>query len=393
MKTTIHNLIFSDNSGTKIKRHLMFWFGWFMYISCTQLRNQTPEEIGLRNFVIYQLGVSLNRVLLQIIIIYPFIYIIIPRFLQKNKLISFYILIIVFLSLMYLITLIDYLYIWSDIHSPIYFDIPNVKPLSRFQSEYFALYSNIHCTGTLVSASILLAVKYYKNWYQKERENESLIFQHTQAELQLLKAQVHPHFLFNTLNNIYSLMLDDSPKAVTVLNELSGMMLYMLKEGMNPVVSIEKEIKMLMDYIGLEKIRYGERLTMFLDIRLNSENDLLIAPLLMIPFVENSFKHGASKTMNKAEIHLSIITGNDWIKFSIRNNICVPDESGETRIKIGVDNVKKRLQILYPGKYNLDIQSGDGIFLVTMKITLEKQIKLCEEVCTSTFQKFTAYAK
>ncbi len=103
-------------------------------------------------------------------------------------------------------------------------------------------------------------------------------------------------------------MLDDSPKAITVLNELSGMVLYMTDEGTGSIGPLSKEIKMLLDYIGLEKIRYGERLEMITDIRHDEQEELFIAPLLMIPFVENSFKHGASNAMDYAIIHLQIST-------------------------------------------------------------------------------------
>ena len=101
-------------------------------------------------------------------------------------------------------------------------------------------------------------------------------------------------------------MLDDSPKAITVLNELSGMVRYMNDEGTGSLVPLVKETKMLQDYIGLEKIRYGDRLDMITNIKLDNSEDLLIAPLLMIPFVENSFKHGASNAMDHARIRLQI---------------------------------------------------------------------------------------
>ncbi|HEY4966910.1 MAG TPA: histidine kinase [Puia sp.] len=370
---TIHELIFSKERSVKLVRHAIFWLSWFFYMSCTQLRNQTPDEVGMKSFVIYQMSVSANRVFLQMLFCYPFIYVLIPRFFQTRKYVTFFLLLVLLLTALYGVTYVDYLNIWTDRSSPIFFDIPGIRPLTPFQARYFSVYSNIHCTGTFVAASILLAVKYYKNWYNKQRENEALIYQNSRAELQLLKAQVHPHFLFNTLNNIYALMLDDSPKAITVLNELSGMVLYMTNEGTGSMVPLSKEIKMLVDYIGLEKIRYGERLEIITDIRLNDQEDLLIAPLLMIPFVENSFKHGASNAMDHARIHLDISTLNNQLAFIMSNDVNPVPESREERIKIGLKNVKKRLQILYPEKHSLHFLEADGIFSVTMSIMLEKQ--------------------
>jgi LytS/YehU family sensor histidine kinase len=252
--------------------------------------------------------------------------------------------------------------------------VPNVvKPLSPFLDEYYSVYSNVHFTGSLVSSGIILIVKYYKSWYTKQRENEMLINENAQAELQLLKAQVHPHFLFNTLNNIYSLTLDDAPKAATTVKKLSGMVLYMINEGAESYVSINKEIKMLLDYIGLEKIRYGERLEMVVDIRHDPDDNRLIAPLLMIPFVENCFKHGASKLIDIATIELFIETTQEWLEFKLSNNQPLVREAEEERIKIGLKNVQKRLQLLYPGKHQVDIQSSGELFTIYMKIQLEKQ--------------------
>ena len=200
-----------------------------------------------------------------------------------------------------------------------------------------------------------------------------LINENAQAELQLLKAQVHPHFLFNTLNNIYALTLDDSPKAAITVKKLSGMVQYMIKEGAENFVQVSKEITMLLDYVGLEKIRYGERLEMIVQIKHRSDDNRLVAPLLLIPFVENCFKHGASKMIDKARINIFIETGDEWLEFKISNNRPVTDEIKDDRKKIGLLNVQKRLKLLYPGKHQLDIASSGELFEVYMKIQLEKQ--------------------
>ncbi|MGN6530279.1 MAG: sensor histidine kinase [Ginsengibacter sp.] len=341
---TMHELIFSNNRRTRIARHLIFWTGWYFYLACTQLRNQTPDVIGMKNFIIYQLVVSLNRVLLQIVFCYVAIYFVIP-FLQKKKYWQFAVLFILAIIGEYWLTFFDFTYVWYNTYVwmskslPYFYDPNAVKPLTPFLNRYYIIYSNVHFTGTLVSCGIILSVKYYKNWYQKQRENEMLMNENSQAELQLLKAQVHPHFLFNTLNNIYSLTLDDSPKAAITIKKLSGMVKYMIHEGSASLVPVNKEIKMLLDYIGLEKIRYGNRLKMSMDIRHSPDDDRLIAPLLMIPFVENCFKHGASKMIDKAVIDLFIETGNEWLEFRVSNGH-VAQKKQEERKKIGLLNVQ-----------------------------------------------------
>ena len=209
----------------------------------------------------------------------------------------------------------------------------------------------------------------------------------------MLKAQVHPHFLFNTFNNIYALTLDDSPKAGVTIKKLSGMVHYMIHEGAEPFVPVNKEVKMLLDYIGLEKIRYGERLDMTIEIKQAHDENRLIAPLLMLPFVENCFKHGASKTLNKASIELFIETTNDWLDLRIRNTRPTLYEKPDSRKRIGLQNVQKRLELLYPGKYQLDIQSAEASFTVHMKVKLEIRNRLIDQLePTSTHREKITYA-
>jgi sensor histidine kinase YesM len=376
---TMHEFIFSDKRRTKITRHLVFWACWFLYMVCTQVRNQSPEVIGMKNFIVYQVATSLNRLLLQIIFCYTAVYFLVPYYLQKKKYVQFTVLFVLFLFGMYWLTYFEFVhiwyrsYVWISKALPFAYQPNVVRPLSMFLDRYYSFYSNVHFTGSLVSSGIILSVKYYKSWYIKQRENEMLINENAQAELQLLKAQVHPHFLFNTLNNIYALTLDDSPKAATTVKKLSGMVLYMIKEGSESFVPVSKEIKMLLDYIGLEKIRYGDRLEMIVEIKHDQNDKRLVAPLLMIPFVENCFKHGASKTIDTARIEMFIETGNEWLEFTISNSQPSIREKENERIKIGLKNVQKRLQLLYPEKHKLDIQSSENLFTVSMKIKLEKQ--------------------
>jgi sensor histidine kinase YesM len=394
---TMHEFIFSDKRRTKISRHLLFWSCWFLYMVCTQVRNQSPEVIGMKNFIVYQVATSLNRLILQLIFCYIAVYVLVPRYLQKKKYSQFIILFILFLFGMYWLTYFEFVhfwyrsYVWISKALPLAYEPNAVRPLSVFLNRYYSFYSNIHFTGSFVSSGFILVVKYYKSWYKKQRENEMLINENAQAELQLLKAQVHPHFLFNTLNNIYALTLDDSSKAAATVQKLSGMVFYMINEGAESFVPVSKEIKMLLDYIGLEKIRYGERLEMIVDIEQSADNDLLIAPLLMIPFVENCFKHGASKIIDQAYINIFIETRNEWFEFKISNSQPNEIEKPDDRKRIGLMNVQKRLQLLYPGKHQLDIQSSAELFSVRMKIKLEKQKTQPQQILSP--NKLVTYAR
>src|SRR6185503_5878259 len=140
--------------------------------------------------------------------------------------------------------------------------------------------------GAITIGGIAASFKLMKHWYVKEQRNLQLQKENTESQLQLLKAQVHPHFLFNTLNNIYANTQGIAPVASKLVMGLSDMLRYMLYECKEPFVPLAKELQLISDYVSLEKIRYGNRLEVHIDIP-NDTDDLEIAPLLLLPFVEN----------------------------------------------------------------------------------------------------------
>ncbi|MEJ7673120.1 MAG: sensor histidine kinase [Chitinophagaceae bacterium] len=158
--------------------------------------------------------------------------------------------------------------------------------------------------------------------------------------MQLLKAQIHPHFLFNTLNNIYSFTITGSPEAAALVDKLSGMIDYITTEGEKSFVPVEKEIQLMYDYIGLEKVRYGDRLDMQVEINGDYKNKM-IAPLLMIPFVENCFKHGTSQMRGRQWIKLIIDIKEDQLDFNLTNSKPSQHVYSKSKNGIGLLNVKK----------------------------------------------------
>ena len=209
-----------------------------------------------------------------------------------------------------------------------------------------------------------------KNYYIKLEEKEIIEKEKTNAEIQYLKAQVHPHFLFNTLNNIYSFALNKSPLAGSLVMKLYDTLTYMINDCKADLVPLEKELKMIENYIGLEKVRYGDRLEMQLEITGDYKNKL-IAPLLLIPFVENSFKHGSSKMLKHPWIKLCISIKENELYMNLSNSRPLQVSSVNSRNGIGLKNVQKRLQLLYSGKYELLLQPTDDEFSVHLQIPLE----------------------
>ncbi|MBX2922966.1 MAG: histidine kinase [Chitinophagaceae bacterium] len=191
-----------------------------------------------------------------------------------------------------------------------------------------------------------------------------------QAELDSLKAQLHPHFLFNSLNNIYSLSLNRSEKTPEVVLGISNILRYSLYECTAQQVSLKKDIEILYDYIRLEKIRYEERLELNVFICENT-GTLQIAPLLMLPLVENAFKHGTAATIDNPWINIQLHIQNNDLILNISNskpemNNVLDNSAG----KIGIENVRKRLNLLYPGKHSLDFFDEQDCFITVLNITL-----------------------
>lgn len=231
--------------------------------------------------------------------------------------------------------------------------------------------TNFIMAGPFAICILLIAYKMLKIWYQKEQEKTELIIENTHAELRLLKAQVHPHFLFNTLNNIYSYAIDGSTRAGELVAKLSRILTYMTQASDRTEVALEQELKMLRDYIALESVRYSNRLTLQVDI----SGDLrlkLIPPLLLIPFMENSFKHGASKMLQDSWIRLMINIDDDRLSFNLSNSKPVSSQSTNGKNGLGLRNVKRRLELLYPKTHSLNIVSKDDQFHVHLDIGLTK---------------------
>jgi LytS/YehU family sensor histidine kinase len=214
-----------------------------------------------------------------------------------------------------------------------------------------------------------VAIKLLKRWYIKQKETEQLFREKINAELQLLKAQVHPHFLFNTLNNIYSFILNDSDIAPEMIKKLSSLMHYLLNDCNREWVPLDKEILMIQDYISLEQIRYGDRLNLTVQIQ-GTTKDKMISPLMLIPFVENSFKHGSSRMLAYPWVRLTIFIDKDHIEFSLANN--KPENAIQHNVKkgIGLANVRKRLELLYPGAHTLNIVENEMSFEIYLRIAL-----------------------
>lgn len=192
------------------------------------------------------------------------------------------------------------------------------------------------------------------------------------TELKFLRNQTNPHFLFNTLNNIYALARKKSDEAPEAIMKLSKLLRFMLYDAAKPLITIGDEIKLLEDYIDLEKMRYKNKLTVDFSKQIDNEQQL-IAPLLLLPFVENAFKHGTSESRFASFIHFEVKLCGGILKFWIKNTKEI-DGQECTNTNIGLANVKRQLELLYD-EYDIQVINEASLFIVLLTINLNSYAK------------------
>jgi len=225
----------------------------------------------------------------------------------------------------------------------------------------------------IVFIVITTLLKQSKSWFVVNQLQRALLEkekQRVQQELKALKAQINPHFFFNTLNNIYSMSLDRDERLPGTVLQLSELMRYFLYESKEDLVPLVKEIQMLKDYFALQKIRSNDQLNvqMVIDNQIGQQK---IAPLLLITFLENAFKHGAKGETGNTFINLNISMTNNLLNFSLENNKGTVDIIEKTGHEgLGLKNVKRRLELIYAGRYDLLIEDKEASFLIKLQLQL-----------------------
>ena len=365
---SMHDFIFSDLRNQRIKRHAVLWIVCYVFlvISYPPQGAGSVNGIGADGFIKFYEMVMIRaffHLLCQMIFCYPLLYFLVPSFFWKKKYTQF----ICLLLLLWIAVAFFRYAVFTYAYNPLMQELKlyvNPVPMVFMNSIVQTI------TGPAFIGFTFISLKLFKDWQQKQKDNFNLQKENSNAELQLLKAQIHPHFLFNTLNNIYSFTLNKSPQAKDIVKKLEDMLHYMIEECEQPLVPVKNEIKIMQDYFELERIRYGNSLDMQVEITGNYDNKV-ISPLLMIPFVENSFKHGTSKMLRNPWIKLFIQADENMLHFTLTNSKPA-DEITNRKGGIGLNNVKKRLVLLYPSNHLLTIESTVNTFTVNMQIPLQQ---------------------
>lgn len=243
-------------------------------------------------------------------------------------------------------------------------------PLRDFSSVNEVLQNQMaYSTGSVFLFGI---VRHAYNYQQLKQAAQQLRIQKQEAELNYLKSQTNPHFLFNTLNNIYALTRDKSDRAPESVLRLSKILRFMLYEAGGNYISIEQELKIIDDYIALEKLRYDD--TLQVDFNYNVEDKgQSLPPLLLMPLVENAFKHGVSETRHRPFVNVHLSVAQRRLVFVVKNS--TGDDPEERRVKenIGLSNLRRQLQLLYTD-YHLAVQQETPVFVATLKINLASHV-------------------
>jgi len=294
------------------------------------------------------------------------IYIVLRRFLFQKRLMGFlFWLIVSVIGTVFIRRIVLYEVIFSF-----------APQLNYDQTEFWNFKSITHSVIYIYPVVTLAVIIYVVHeWFKKEKHRLETQKEKLEAELKYLKNQINPHFLFNTINNIYSLVLEKSKKAPDALLKLSDMLNYLLYESNTDKIHLSKEIQNLQDYIELEKFRYGDKLEVIFNYEVRS-SDITIPPLLLLPFVENSFKYGAGESVENSWIHINLNEDNHHITFKVENSIDekVAIKNGENG-GIGLSNVKKRLMLMFHNKHKLKTLKSSESFIIILQLDLRNEKK------------------
>jgi hypothetical protein len=364
----LHDLIFSAKLGRRLQRHLIFWVAWWIYFSFCDYLYQLPAPAGIKGFYVNVGSHLLVKTFLLAIVYsiacYAIIYYLMPLIVKRNWLKAVLLLVSVegFLS-----TVVYFLY-WNV------FPLINLllgSSTIKSQGAKFWPAINLGLIAPLKIIASAVAIKYVKSWWLKQKESERLEKEKINTDLQLLRAQVHPDFLFKTLTNIHTHALSGSPTTPGMLLKLSDLLSYMLYDCDQPVMPLEKEIDMMKEYMQLEKISHYDAPEMEVNVK-GDPSGKDIAPFLLLPFIENSFKH--SQTTEQFWINMDIKIDGNYFSMKLTNAVSEIFHESVLPATTGLANVQKRLALLYPGKHDLKMTSEQEMSIVFLNIQLDETI-------------------
>ena len=350
----------SGNLAINAGQHLLYWLSSYLFFILFFGRANRD----------YQTTIIFTSMLFPLAIITSYFlnYYLIPRFLFRGQTWKFILFLVYTFVFSFWFELMITMFIFVFV---INFQYHKMDPAS-FDTVFLLVGLYFVILGFITIEQIKRAFQMKKENTRLEKNQLETELKLKEAELKLLRAQIHPHFLFNTLNNLYGLTLEKSDLAPELVLKFSDLLDHILYKCNAPKVPLKSELEHLKNYVEIEKIRYGEKLTTQFNIE-GSPESLEIAPVLLLAFFENAFKHGVSKAIKNPFIDIKITIHKNEFHLNIQNtrNSKLKNEEDYTQ-GIGLKNVQKRLQLIYPDNYQLEISPGTDKFEVDLQITLDE---------------------
>ncbi|HAS47598.1 MAG TPA: hypothetical protein DCS93_44385 [Microscillaceae bacterium] len=347
-------LFFSDRF--RVTHHVIFWIAYVIFhpiflFSLDNFIRSFSESTTPSTELIW----LLLHLFIDVVMVYTNLYVLIPAFLQKGRVVQYLLFSALFIGIN---DTTIYLASWLDLTRE-----SDVNFVTHSNTAYYII--NILFLGTAVS------LKFFKIWLRNQREIRQLEHSNLVTELDFLKTQINPHFLFNTLNNIYVLTRIDAERASKSLLMLSDLMRYQLYDCSKEQVALKDEITYINNLLDLEKIRKSNAK---IDFKVNGKvNGQMLSPFIFVPFVENAVKHGLNVATDPfIDIQMNIHKDNQELDFVIVNSK-KPQPANQPKDPnsgIGLVNVRRRLELLYPGKHQLNIQNDSTEFKVALNLKL-----------------------
>jgi len=354
------NAIKRNSNNTKIfRREALFWLAYLLITSILTTLNGGTFRDHLINYAILLPA--------QMLAAYSFNYYLIPKLYLKKKYLKFTVLLIVYIYVFSTFARLCKIYVAEPITRVGAFRKETILEILTDPVYIMAVYF----PSVYLVVLIMFAIKSFRDRAEERHRLEVLEKEKANTELKFLKAQIHPHFLFNTLNSIYSLTLAKSDAAPEVVLKLSDLLDYMLYQCNHDRVSLNKEIALIQGYMDLEKIRYGDQLQLQFHHEIDTDG-YTIAPLILLSFVENAFKHGASKNPVNPAIKIELKVVDHQLSFSVINTVVATENSEEKHEGIGNSNSKRQLELHYPEAHTLTIDEQNDSYSISLNIDISK---------------------
>lgn len=243
---------------------------------------------------------------------------------------------------------------------------------SDYTFDFFNWYRIMgHSVEFMATAGLVAGLKYFRDWQRTRDRVEALSAEKRAAELSFLRAQVHPHFLFNTLNSIYYEVLRKTDAAPDLIIRLCDILRFTLYQCKDPLIPVAREVELIQNYVALERCRYGDRLTVSLDVE--GDTQPMVPPLICFSLVENAFKHGTSENKDHSHIRIRLQVGGDRLHMEVQNPLAEayqPDVLGASK-GIGLHNITQQLDLLFGEGYRLHGEAQDGQYVSILDIPLQ----------------------